>query len=475
MAAENRIVRVRIRGIYATALTQLALERGFQVVQASRIIADRFGIPQLGLPADVTLKNNDGNPSELLVVGYRWAASRVLEVLREELPYSFYWVGEPPLHATVKATVVGSMDGECRARLGDIEAVVVGEPIECRPGATIVAGVVKPAVKLGERARLAPGARVIGDYAIVSYTPGGYKGRVTISEHVRNAEKRAELMSLASDYVSKGYTVHWRSSSRFADHATLSAELKQLVKKLQEVLSKAEKGGEGIYSEGETVAIVRLSRPDKERLDELREKTTPTAPWHHSVKSVAPELSAVIDYAEKLVARNVPKNVLLAGLLEYLIDQINQNKVIEIVHVKTDGKELRLGPAHVKNAYLEDNRITLIVERRVRGRGVYDGLGVEKEPGDVIVTEIDTDSWLTVHKYYSRDGVYKGSYININTPPEMAPGKIIYLDLEADIVKLPTGELRVIDLDELLEAHRKGIVTDKLVKKVKEIIKTYTG
>jgi len=470
----ERVIRVRIRGIYATALTQLALEKGFQVVQASRVIAERFGIPQLELPADVTLKNSDEEPSELLVVGYTWAVERVLSVLRTELPYSFYWVGRPPLHSTVKAVIVGVRGGECVARVGDVEAVLVGAMSECREGETIVAGVVKPAVKPGEKARLVPGPRVIGDYAVVSYSPLA-PGRVTISEHVRSAEKRAELMSLAAGFTVKGYMVHWRSSSKYADRETLLAELEKLIEKLDSVKKMAEEGAEGIYSEGETVVVIRLSRPDKEHLDRLREKTTPTAPWHHSVKSTSPELSTIIDFAEKLVARNVDKTLILESLLELLADSLVQKKSIHLIHVKTDGSVLRLGPAIVKGIYVERGRIVVTLERKARSHGTYDGLGVEKEPGDVIVTEVDTDSWVIVHKYYSRSGDYKGSYININTPPEIGVDRIVYLDLEVDVAKLPSGERRVLDMERLKEALSAGIVTEKLVEKVKELIARYVG
>ena len=466
-AVAGRLVRVRIRGIYATALTQLALDRGFQVVQASRIIADRFGIPQLSLPADVTIKNSDEEPSELLVVGYTWAAERVLEVLREELPYSFYWVSSLPLHSTVKARVLGSTgDGTCLAEVDGVEAVL--DTGECPPqGSTVVAGVVRPGVRPGEKPVLRPGARVIGDYAILYEATAP---RVSVSEHVRDREKRAELMALAAEYTSRGLSVHWRSSSRYATAQELREELARLEKMLREIRERAEKGDPGVYSTGETVALVRLSLPDKKKLDQLRARTTPTAPLHHSLKSSAPSLSDIVDFSEKLIPHGVEDGKILAGLLDFLAERLAQRKTIELVHVKPDGTVVKIGPGRIQSIEQRGEGLAITIERRVRGRGVYDGLGVEKEPGDVIVSEIDTNTWTIIHKYYSRDGAYKGSYININTPPEIGDQGIIYLDLEADVVHLPSGEKKAIDLDRLMQAYRQGVITEKLYQRVMELV-----
>lgn len=459
------VVRVRIRGIYATALTRLALDYGFQVVQASRVIAGRFGIPQLTLPADVTLKNSDSDPSELVVVGYTWAVEKVLEKLRETLPYSFYWRSRLPLHATVKARVRGRASGEaCIAEVEGVEAELADEEV-CEPGREVVASVVRPGVKPWERPRLALGARVIGDYAILFESP---RPRVTVSEHVRMQEKRAELAALATEYTSRGLSVHWRSSSQHADAETLRRHLEELHQALLEARERAERGGPGVYTPGETVAVVRLSSLDKATLDTVRDKVTPTIELHHSVKSLAPSISTVVDYAEKLKARGVDPALLREALLDTMGEMLSSRRSVRIIHVKLDGRVVELGRGEVRSIYRENGRLIVVIERRVRSRGVYDGLGAEKEPGDRIVTEIDTGSWLVKHTYYSRSGWVKGIYVNVNTPPEVAEDALVYLDLEVDVVKKPGEKPRLIDEDELKKALESGIVTEKLYREALE-------
>jgi len=461
------LVRVRIRGIYATALTRWALREGFQVVQASQVIAERFGIPILEVPADATIKNSDDEPSELLLVGYTWAVERILERMRATLPYSFYWRSSLPLHSTVKAVSLGG----CRARVAGVEAELAAE--QCpEEGSQLVAGVVRPGVKPGEKPRLAPGARVIGDYAIVYETD---RPRVTVSEHVRSPEKRAELMAIASRLAAQGLGVHWRSSSRYADRATLERHLDELASRLKTVREEAEKGGEGVYSEGETVVLVRLSRPDKETLDKLRGEVIPTAPLHHSVKSLDPQASIAIDYAEKLIPLGVDQEKLLHGLLDLQAERLQQARRVKLVHVKPDSTIVTIGPAEVRSVERRGDRLLITLERRVRSRGVYDGLGVEKEPGDTIVTEVDTGSWTIVHRYYSPDGKLKGVYVNINTPPEVAGDALVYLDLEVDVVKTPNGKREVIDEEKLRAHHEAGVVTSELLEKALEEARRQLG
>ena len=470
------VVRVRIRGIYATALTKLLLDNGFQVVQASNLIASRFGIPQVPAAADVTVKSIEDEPSRLLVIGYPDAVDTVLKVLRASLPYSPVWCSPIGLYATVVARIAGARNGECIARVDDVE-LVVQQAGECREGELVTLYVVKAPVYPGETGRAVPGIRIVGDYAML------YRGgepRVTISEHISSPEKRALLSSIAYSYREKGYGVHWRSSARDADEQTLRDELSKLEEELVKVEEAAkrliEEGRTGVVASGEKICIMEVSSPDKETLDEIRDKVIPTAKLHHSVKSVGSEtLQSIIDYEEEVLGidRSV-RDLLAAGLLRYIASRL-EGRRIRIEHVKLDGKVVELGPAYVREARVEGGGLRLRLERQVRSPGVYDGLGVEKEPGDTIETIVDTREWIVVHHYYSRDGSLKGTYINVNTPPEVSTDRIRYIDLTVDVVKKPDGITSVIDVEELRRQAEAGIVGEKLLERIREVVKRAAG
>ncbi|HIE55679.1 MAG TPA: hypothetical protein EYP90_10940, partial [Chromatiaceae bacterium] len=70
--SRSRPFRVRVRGIYATALSKLLLDReDFQLVDVSPVLQKRLGIPANSeFPADVTVKTVEDCQDRLLVVGF---------------------------------------------------------------------------------------------------------------------------------------------------------------------------------------------------------------------------------------------------------------------------------------------------------------------------------------------------------------------------------------------------------------------
>ena len=463
------IVRVRIRGIYATALTKLLLDAGFQIVQASRIISERFRIPQLNIPADVTVKDAD-SPSELLVIGYPEHTDEVVRALRSRLATSFYWESRLPVHSTVRVKLLREADGLCIGEAAGVEVEVV-DVDECASGRELVASVVRTAVREGERPRVRPGARVVGDYAMLYECQ---TRTVTFSEHIRSLERRALLASIAATAVSSpNLCVHWRSSAQHGEEAELRHHLAELVRKLEEVKVSVESGSEAGPVGGEKVVVVHLSSTDKRVLDELRRAVVPTAPLHHSLKSLNPELQEVVDLLDA-VSRHVEPSALERGILDFLASRLAGRR-LQLVHVRPDGSALRLGEAHVEDVEVHGQGLRLVLRRVVRSEGVYDGLGVAKEPGDVIETVVDTSAWYVIHRYYSPSGELKGVYVNVNTPPEVGLEEVRYLDLAVDVVRRPNEQPRILDLDELVAYAARGVVTREALERALSVVAEHAG
>ena len=64
------IVKARVRGIYATAITKILLDQGIMIVQATPIIRQRLNIPENNAAPDVTVKTTDDDPHTLLIIGF---------------------------------------------------------------------------------------------------------------------------------------------------------------------------------------------------------------------------------------------------------------------------------------------------------------------------------------------------------------------------------------------------------------------
>ena len=206
-----------------------------------------------------------------------------------------------------------------------------------------------------------------------------------------------------------------------------------------------------------TTYELELTRSSKLFLDEVRSSVTPTVPRHHMLKIISPEL---VDEAEGSGVDLEAEGVRLLGELVYGRIRVGSRMYIE--HVKPSGFTVRLW-----GVVREFNQAscTITLERRFMGGGFYDGLGVRKEWGDWCVTLVREGCWTLVHSYYSASGELKGEFYNVNTPVEIYPRTCRYVDLEVDVVRLPDGRVRVIDVEKLERAVWKGLITEPLMKK----------
>jgi len=205
----------------------------------------------------------------------------------------------------------------------------------------------------------------------------------------------------------------------------------------------------------------------KEKLDEIRGSVTPTLEGHHYYKACGVNISSALDMAEKLLEKGGSREE-----VEKLLKQTIRAKypivgsLIEMEHVKLHGEAFNLGKAVIE-AF--DHPRSLIRFRRVfKKKGTYDGLKTEKTPGDYAVTEAKIGEWYFKTRYFAKDGRYKGTYINLNTPIELYPYGIRYVDLEVDVCVWPNGRVKKLDEKKLKEATAEGIITPKLARIVKE-------
>ncbi|MEM1524614.1 MAG: DUF402 domain-containing protein [Nitrososphaerales archaeon] len=223
---------------------------------------------------------------------------------------------------------------------------------------------------------------------------------------------------------------------------------------------------------------VEFPKLSKEKLDEIRNCVIPTIKGHHYYKACGINISSTVDMAEKLISKGNPIDK-VEELLKLTIKNEfpNEGCEVNIEHVKLNGNIINLGKAIVK-AYNEDGGY-IELYRTIKREGLYNGLKIAKEIGDYAITEVKLGEWYLKTRYFSFDNQYKGMYININTPIELYPRCIRYVDLEVDVCVEPEGDAWVIDEDKLNEAVKKGIVSESLLNivrdKIKELLKSNIG
>lgn len=406
-------MRVRIRGIYATALTYV-LSKNFKIVQQSPQIAERFGQEIVREPADVTFKDGEDKGSLIIIGG----SDDFENYLKELFPYSIVWKSPVKLYSLIEAQ-------NCKYQGYDVEP--------CLERGIVI----KPPTD-GRKIIISP-PKAVSKFAMVWRG----EGKTFFSEHI-NPEDRKRLLSISVKYNKKGYNVKWRSNAQFEKNNVLEKDLESLILKYE---------NENFSNQGCDFYLIRLSLEDKLELDRIRRLVTPTINFHHMLKLSRPR---EVDIAESG-----------DGSVSQLLDSLIKD-YMEIEHIKIDGRRIFLKPGKVIEKRVSDDGYYLLLRREISGNGYYDGLGIRKEEGDYDIMEIDSSKWHEVHNYYSKDGTLKGKYINISTPPELLDGKIRYIDLEVDIVIKNNGEKFIVDEEKLEENKR--YLSYKMLERIKKEI-----
>ena len=438
--------RYRVRGIYATAIARLLLEASHELVDLSKQLADRLGMDQRSeVPPDATIKVSDEDPDTIVIVGKSDAVGEALELLATQIPFSsttFVLYGPS---SSLRARIVGEEGGKCVAETPAGRGIVLTD--RCEPGSELWVNVARVPRKPGESYVFRKGLAIVTD--TVTLIKNGV-GRISFSEHIRGWERKAELMMLAQDVARRGISVRWRSAARSAPLDKLSEDIARGLQKLEEV---EKSGSEAVVNE--SIAFVTLCSLSKRFLDEVRRRVLPTAPRHHELK--ARWDSSAVDLLDALSAE-IPESIMDRAIERMCLESIASRGSAMIIHRKPDGEVYRLGPAEVLG-YGDDEVLGryLVLKRVAKSDGVYDGLGVEKRAGDIMMSIVPASKWFLAHAYFSPSGELKGIYINVNTPPELTPaGDVAYMDLLVDVVAVG-GELRVVDEDQLARAVEEGV------------------
>jgi hypothetical protein len=209
----------------------------------------------------------------------------------------------------------------------------------------------------------------------------------------------------------------------------------------------------------------------KEKLDQVRAGCVPTLPGHHQLKVVDP------GRVDELEATAPPEEFpqLARRLWQELVwDRLSPGQPITVEHVKGGGDGFRWQGVL---EHWEPDR--LVLRRRFRPGGKYDSLEVPKREGDFGLVELPLNEWWARRSYFRASGDPIGELYDIHTPPEVYPGRVRYLDLELDVVCLPSGEAFLVDEEALEEKVEAGHLPPALAQRAREeahrLLSTLTG
>jgi len=461
-------MRFKVRGIYSTALTVLLCRKGFGVCCPSEKMAERmrsscpaggYSGGDVGGPPDISIFDYEGREGDygrdaVMVYG-EWDA--VEEVAGELVALGAAVLrGDVGANSVYLAEVVPGSDGRLLDLGGGLRGTV--EDGNLREGMPVIVSVER--VVPGGGFSLVRGVRLAGKYA---YLTGD--GRVTISSRICDDSRRIELLNLGNALKREGWGIRWRSSAEGAEVGELIADVEGLSRKRNALLREGSFAKPpALLDKGMGVAKAFFPYGAKGRLDGMRGEMIPTISGHHFYKSTG-ALSQAVDLAEQELGGGAGRDTLELRLREEYEGLLpREGEEIRMEHVKLDGRVIRLRPGTV----LEGGE-RYRVRREFSGGGVYDALGVPKEEGDYGIAEFERFGETITTSYYDVDGRLKGTYININTPVEVLPGRARYVDLEVDVVQLPGSPKRVVDRELLERAHDRRVIGDGLYRRALEL------
>ena len=449
--ATGMSTKVKVRGVYTTAATRLLLDAGYDVVEPSDAIRDRFGdvFGECEGPADIKVRNSDDYLG-LYVVGE--GTRELTEVLAAgEDSFVFEAV---PVGAVRDATVEQEASSGAFVRFEDgrgflpyskvddhieegdeLRVTVVEEASPWSDGSPVVAGGERAGNELVTLVRGASGSRV----------EGGSK---------EDATQLSRTAATVGAEPPEGWGVVY-------SRAAIDAEMGELADAMKDAAERTEEN-----DDGEAVWIW-LGREGRAAYDEARAQETTTVPGHHRLKATSKTASAGVDIAEALIEDTDPTDDPPFDVMTRRFGP-QEGDQIEIVHGKPDGRFPSLGRGEVVSVDAGEDGMVAVVERRITSSGTYDALGVEREDGDIARTRFEEGARAYATVYESADGEKKGMYLNVCTPLEVFPDAVRYTDLYVDVVEVD-GEARVVDEEELADAVDEGLLTEETAEEARDV------
>jgi hypothetical protein len=460
-------MRVRIRGIYATALTHLFCEADHAVVQASPPIRERFESEFAVKESDIAIETTDDRQG-VGIHGDSTAVSIATTSLASLETDTFSWPADMPR----EAVFVGQVSETLRS----------GAVVDCDNGSGFLPySNTERQIEDGDRLRVQVSDPVppwSDDRPVLDthLEVGGSLVRLVRDGSVDTSAQpgtAAGLTDLLPNDPPDGWRARWLETSEQAEFATLSdalASASDRATAIDAALSDAPESADesGVLWSEPATTWLWFGRASRFRLDDIRRTVCPTMAGHHRIKAGSTEASAAVGFVEAVCDPDVAME---SGFpFETVVRQFGpaENDGVRIVHGKPDGSRITLGEGVVTDC--DESSVT--IRREMTPGGTYDALGVERRAGDIAITKLTEGKWWYPTIYRDADGERRGTYVNICTPVEIFPDAARYIDLYVDVVKHADGQIKRVDDAELDAAVSEGHVSETLAETAREVADT---
>jgi len=445
-------VKVKVRGIYTTALTKILTENGFELANPSKIINERFNITENKEPAD-TLVYDKEDLNGITISGTY--AEKIVELLNKNFFDISVRKNETGMIYCGKIKRIETKYKKIWMDLGNGEEGILSLQNYwgfLRDGEKVLVQV-KNSIR-GLKI-LSTQLRIFGENMILIKD-----GFTKVSDYISSKKERDRLRKLSSSVKLEGWGVLWKSLAEGKSDEELISELNSLVAQESEIKeSFGQMTDPGVVKEGLKVYFVDFGSMAKQALDQIRKNVITTVVGHHFLK--AGGYTILTDFAESL--DGIDNDIVKRKINKVLQNEGPQpGQRYRIIHKKPGTKDV------VFNGIIKEVGDSITVKRLLHSGGRLDGIGGSIDEGDYAITTFKPGSWKTTHKYFNKDGYPKGVYININTPIEVYPSFARNIDLEVDVVE-KDDKREIVDVEKLEMVRSAGIIKSELADKALQI------
>ncbi len=432
-------MKVKVRGIYSTAISKLLMDAGIEITQPAEAIKGALGATSEEKP-DVMVEDMETKEG---VYVYGNEAEAVIDALKGKLKKSIFYREEI---GRIYCGIIKNTDQRSKS-------IVITLP-DGEEGVLDLKnfwGYVKPGSKLLVQSKgtydgkimLSTQLRLFGEDVIIIKN-----GFTKMSKGIRSNESKDKLYELSKDLKLKDWGILWVQGAENKEREVLSDELNKLQDKEHEITESFNSCEEPktLY-EGVAKFFVLLGIDDKVVLDEIRKGVMPTITNHHTLKSAG--YTILTDFAETLLDKYSEKEM--------------RSKVEETL--------LRYGPAKDKLYRLAFTRLN---GTSFRVDGIVEDMTVDGNDVKSLSLKIRGD-WGERKYVIDADKEYMISRKNdaeertVILKPEIFPkfAKIITLDISS---KKEGEDVVINNEDRIDKLIKKGEIQDELKVELEEAL-----
>lgn len=401
---------IRLRGIYSLALSALLQEQGWKIVQPSEEL-QAYITASPPEPFDLQLYDRD-DLQGVIVSGTDRYLQELQRLLTAELPDAILYTAPTSLEAIYVGLVHRRRSCGYEIDLGAVTGFLPNGESDgsLRPGAALPVQV-RELTHPGDQAILTKDLSIAGRFAVLVKAGG-----VGISREIRDTQERERLAQLGKRWASRHLGVIWRTAAQGRAAGELQREIESLQRAFAQLDDHPHDGIPGLLRPGTPTLIVEFPGGSKRALDIWRARFSATEPGYHRRQTMPIPSNEATDFPA-----------------------VGASVMIE--HIRFPNEALPAQPARVSAT--DPSKRTILVRRELRGTDL--GFEIARAPGDYALTEFQEGCWSCETQYFSGAGKLKGAHININTPVEIFPTHVRYIDLELEIVHPAGKPARIIE------------------------------